>query len=694
MELSPLRRPLATARGLRRRAGRTVRRLRDRALLAPPDERGLLRFLGGRFGTIEEAIAAARATPPPLLAAGLGKEEAARFFASHPDRRARLVAAADRILRHRFDLLGSGPVDLGVALPWHTDFRVGHVWDHAAWFEDLRARIESEFGRGRDVKVPWELSRLQHAPLLGQAAWLSSDPAYWREFRDEVEDWIAANPLGRGVNWTCTMDVALRAISWTWGYAWFRDEILADREFVSRFWRALVAHGRFVRDHLENGGGPIGNHYFADLLGLLLLGVLLRGAPEADAWRIFATAEIDRENEAQTLPDGVDYEASIAYHRLMTEMAITALLLIERSGGAAPGLRVRVRRMAEYIAHYTKPDGLAPQIGDNDDGRAQVLGEHDADRRDHRSVLAIAACIFDDPALLRLAGDRIEEAFWLFGAETLDGLESRGRGARVIATGAAFAHGGVAILRHGDLYAALDAGPVGLGGHGGHAHNDTLSVEIQAGGRDLIVDPGTGGYTADLVLRDRFRSTAAHNTVRIDGLEINPLPGVPFQLPGVDRPAIVRATFRRNFDLVEAMHHGYERLRDPVRHRRVVLLNPVTRRFVIEDRVEGREEHLLEWFFHLAPDVEVAFAAGAAVDAGAPRLDGRAGRVGFTFEGTMLPPGARLRLEPDLVSPGYGRVVPSTTLICTWEGRLPVVARFVLTVAWPEEPAATPDHAG
>jgi hypothetical protein len=674
MELNPLRRPLATAIGLRRRASRTVRRLRDRARLGLPDEIGLLRALGGRFGTVEEAIAFAAAAPRPFLAPGLTARDAVRRYAAHPEARARLLMAAERILRHRFDLLGSGPVEVGPELPWHADFKSGHRWDAGIWFEDLRAQYESEFGRGRDVKVPWELSRFQHASLLGQAAWLDGGDAWGREFAAEVGDWIARNPVGYGVNWTCTMDVALRAVSWGWGYALFRDAILADRDFTSLLWRALLAHGRFIRNHLEKGAGPTGNHYMADLMGLLFLGVLFPGAPEADGWREFAAGEIVRENAAQTCADGVDYEASTSYHRLMTEMALMALLLSGRTGSADAGFRSRVRLMVDYAAHYLKPDGRAPQIGDNDDGRFQVLGGHEGDRRDHRALLAVAACVFDDPALVKLAGDQWEEAFWLCGGEALETLEARAAGSRVVATGAVFPVGGVAVLRHDDLYAVIDAGPVGLAGQGGHSHNDTLSVEIQAGGEDLIVDPGTGGYTADLAERDRFRSTAAHNTVRVDGLEINPVPARPFQLPGIDRPAIARSTFRRTFDLVEVLHHGYGRLPDPVVHRRVVLLNALTRRIVIEDRLEGLERHQIEWFFHLAPRV------AAELHEEARRLTGRAGEVGFTFEATVLPAGARLGLAPDQVSPGYGRVVPSRTLHVAWEGVLPIVARFVLSV--------------
>jgi heparinase II/III-like protein len=665
----------SAARAVRRRAGRAVRRLRSAGFAIFPRETDLLRFHGGRHGTVEEAIAAAGDALGPFLPPGLTRATLDRFYATRPGSRERLLKAADEALDHRFDLLGSGPVDLGPALPWHADFKSGHVWDRTAWYEDLRARVETEFGRGRDVKVPWELSRFQHAPLLAQAFVLTGDARCTRAIAEEVGDWIAANPIGRGVNWTCTMDVAIRALNWTWALALAPGALLADRAFASQWLRALVAHGRFIAANLEKGAGPASNHYVADLMGLLVLGTLFRGAPEADGWHALAVAEIERENALQTGPDGVDYEASIAYHRLKTEMAIVALALARRGGAAVGGLADRGRLMARYAAHYIKPNGLAPQVGDNDDGRLLVLGDHHADRRDHRSVLASAACLFDDPGLYILAGDRVEEAAWLCGPDAVAALAARATGHTAVPTSAAFPDAGVAVLRQDDLYVLVDAGGVGLGGQGGHAHNDTLSVEVQGAGEDLFIDPGTGSYTVDLALRDRFRSTAAHNTVRIDRQEINPLPGSPFSLPGVDRPAIVRSVFRRTFDLVAAEHQGYMRLADPVRHHRVVLLNRRGRRVLIEDRLEGSAVHEIEWFFHLAPGAAVVLEESALV------LEGRVNAARFTLRGVSIPDGARWHLAPDLVSPGYGRVEPATTLVVAWTGRLPIAARFAIDVA-------------
>ncbi len=665
--------PIGAARDLRRCVGRAVRRLQDTARLAVPTENALLGDLGGRFGTFDEFLSAARQDAGRLPVADLPRPYAASFFAErHPERRARIIATAEGVCAHRFDLLGSGPMDLGARLPWHADFKAGRAWDPRAHFEDLRLGIEEGFDKGADVKVPWELSRFQHLPLLGQALWLTGDRRYYEEFRAQVLDWIGENRPGRGVNWTCTMDVAIRAVNWVWAYAFFRPEILADRPFASAFLRSLFVHGRFVAAHLENGVPVTSNHYFADLVGLLFLGVLFRGAPEADAWKGMAVTEIARENERQTLPDGVDFEASTSYHRLMTEMALISLLLLERSGFRLPALRQRVRGMVEYIAHYVKPDGLAPQVGDNDNGRLQILGERDADPRDHRHLLAFGGCVFDDDALFVLAGERWEEAFWLFGEACAGRIERRTEARRVTVTGRHFRSAGSVVLRHEDLYAFVDAGPVGLEGQGAHAHNDTLSVEIQACGRDLVVDPGTGCYTSDVRLRDRFRSTAFHNTVRVDGEEINPIPETPFALPGVDRPRVSRFESRAGFDLVDAQHHGYARLADPVVHRRIVLLNKKTRRFVIEDRLEGRARHRIEWTFHLEPRAR-------ALDHGTgPPTRFRTGDVEFEIDPVILPEGTRAFFEEGLYSPGYGRVERAPVVRYDWTGVLPVVGRFTL----------------
>src|SRR5206468_4773432 len=62
----------------------------------------------------------------------------------------------------------------------------------------------------------------------------------------------------------------------------------------------------------------------------------------------------------------------------------------------------------------------------------------------------------------------------------------------------------------------IDGGPHGYQ-NGGHAHADALSLTLRVRGVPLLVDPGTCCYTTSRTIRDRFRPTALHNTLALDG---------------------------------------------------------------------------------------------------------------------------------------------------------------------------------
>ena len=62
--------------------------------------------------------------------------------------------------------------------------------------------------------------------------------------------------------------------------------------------------------------------------------------------------------------------------------------------------------------------------------------------------------------------------------------------------------------------------------YSGHIHNDKLSVEVMIDGNYITRDPGTYVYTADPKIRDKFRSTRAHNTIYINGYEQNEFIGI------------------------------------------------------------------------------------------------------------------------------------------------------------------------
>ena len=220
------------------------------------------------------------------------------------------------------------------------------------------------------------------------------------------------------------MDVAIRAVNWIWGYYFFCGSQSLTQEFKLKFVKSLYLHGRHILNNLEFGQIR-GNHYLSDIAGLVYLGIFFRDTIEGKKWLEKGVSALKEEMEFQVYPDGVDFEGSISYHRLVTELFLSSTLLCHKNGITFPGwYMTRLERMIEFVMFYTKPDGTAPQIGDNDDGRLHILSDYgNWNRLDHRYLLSVGAVMFERGEFKAAAGVFPEEAFWLVGAEGLNSFE-------------------------------------------------------------------------------------------------------------------------------------------------------------------------------------------------------------------------------------------------------------------------------
>jgi uncharacterized heparinase superfamily protein len=167
-----------------------------------------------------------------------------------------------------------------------------------------------------------------------------------------------------------------------------------------------------------------------------------------------------------------------------------------------------------------------------------------------------------------------------------------------------YSHGGMYILRHQSTYAMLVAHQVGVHGNGPHKHNDWLSIEICSGNQPIFIDPGTGCYTGNIDLRNKYRNTAAHNTVVIDNQDQIPLDGSIFSLsPSSGKTELIEWYNDDDETRVSAKHTGYMRFQDPVVHYREIRLTKKEHKVTIKDWFTGNGIHLLEWYFHLHPSI-------------------------------------------------------------------------------------------
>lgn len=596
-------------------------------------------------------------------------------------------ALTERYLEHRFDLLGSGwvrvehgincagfagvrfpptapPADRDLAglvspgnrvrsqairgliapdyapIDWQIDFKSGYRWSEA----QAHGTVAYGHKPGVDVKVPWELGRLQHLPQLalafvlakaGEAEFETPD-RYRDEFRNQVLDFLAANPPGFGVQWACPMDISIRAANLCLAFDLFRRHgAQFDRAFTDELIAGLLAHGRHVTTNLEWHDDHRANHYLADITGLAFIAAYLPRGPEADVWLAFAIRELALEIPRQFWPDGSNFEASTSYHRLSTEMAVYATALIRglpdfrlaalrdydhtllqapRPLPAAPlvvpfgdGHGGPLARMAEFTVHITKPNGRIAQIGDNDSGRfVKLLPAIDEnlteDQLDHRSVVAAVNGLYGRDDFAAFAGPG-----WAAETALVEGLAQKrflDGGTAWVAVGRTVAAEGVAcgpsqsvitlpdptvlddiqaiaypdfglyLWRGPRVFLSVRCGPIGQGGNGGHAHNDQLAVELNVDGEDWLADPGTGVYTPDPGMRDSYRSVLAHATPRDGTREPARLDLGLFRLEDRARARC----FRFDSEMFVGAHYGFGEATQ-----RAVYIEPDAGRIVIRD---------------------------------------------------------------------------------------------------------------
>ena len=468
--------------------------------------------------------------------------------------------------------------------------------------------------------MPWELSRCQHLPLLAAAHRLTGDPRYLNELGSQLTAFIDANPVEIGAPWACTMDVAIRAANWVAAMC-MATPASADAAWVEPAMASLLLHCRFIRGHLE-WGETRGNHYLSDVVGLLVACAPFSAGAEGRGWAVWATDELEREMFHQVRPDGCDHEASIPYHRLVTELFVCGTQAADAlcPGRLSAGYRGRLERMLEFVADYTRTDGLSPQIGDADDGRFLPLGDYGSDPRDHRHLFRQTA-----------APDPPPEADLTLGP--------RGH--------AAYRDGGYYVMRHRALWCAVRCGDVGLYGVGSHAHNDQLSFELALGAQPMVVDPGSYLYTADPVARNEFRSTRAHSTLRVGGAEQNPLrTDYLFAMADETQARCLRFEASGPAATFEGEHTGFRALPRPVSHRRELRFDGEGRKLHIADTVTGAAGEELEWSFPLAR-CEVTATGSRAV---------------ATFAGGVLEiraDGLELRVDRGWIAPSYGVRAPA-----------------------------------
>jgi hypothetical protein len=574
---------------------------------------------------------------------------------------AAVVARARRAGAGRFDLLGLNGLSFGSPPDWHLEPLSGRRTPLTHWsrINYLDPQVAG------DKKVTWELNRHQYFATLGRAYWRTGDESFAETFAAHLSSWMDANPPKLGINWASSLEVAFRAISWLWALHFFRESPRLAPDVLMRALKFLYLHARHLETYLSTYFSP-NTHLTGEALGLFYLGALLPEFKAAARWRATGEAVLRAQLARQVRADGVYFEQATCYQRYTADFYLHLAALKRAQGEGLDALLTgKLTALLDHLMYITRPDGTTPLVGDDDGGRLVMLDERRGD--DFRAALSNGAALLGRADYKYVAGEPAEETLWLLGPEGLRDFERLDARPPAHAS-RAFADGGYYVMRDGwgrdSNYLLLDCGP-----HGalncGHAHADALSFVLAARGRPLLVDPGTYTYTGSAALRDEFRSSAAHNTLTLDG-ESSSVPDGPFSWRHVARPAARRWRAGERFDFFEGEHDGYARLAPPATHSRGVLFLKGLY-WVVRDRVEAEGARRVDIHFHFAADAAPLLEEGGPGDAPAVlEPDGEAAGLRILTFGA----GGGWSRREGWVSDCYGarRPAPVWTFSATTEG--------------------------
>jgi heparinase II/III-like protein len=305
---------------------------------------------------------------------------------------------------------------------------------------------------------------------------------------------------------------------------------------------SLATQAAFLEHNLEFHLG--GNHLLENAWALLAAGLFF----DVGRWTSRGLTLLQREIGRQVLPDGGHYERSPYYHLRMTRLVCDAVDLLRNQHHPIPSELSHasecMTRFAESLRHL---DGSLPSFHDTVHAETPTNTQHPSPTTH-------------------------ESGYYILEAPQ----------GRLIA----------------------DYGAPGSHPNPAHQHAGIFSFEISCPDGLVIVDGGTPTYDPGPE-RDHLRSTAAHNTVRVDGRD-------QFQVwKGfrAGRRAWVSGVLESadpDFPAVSATHDGYS-VRG-VLHRRTIARVADAGWLVVDD-LEGSGSHRLESFLHLVPGLRPVITA-------------------------------------------------------------------------------------
>jgi len=496
----------------------------------------------------------------------------------------------------------------------------------------------------RNGAIPWNdrrhtklwLYHLNYFDFLNVGLALPQDAPLFAAALEMMLDWCARNRDGTEVGWE-PYALSLRIVNWLKFLARHRRarELSEEAGTIDVLLESLGAQVATLEQRLEKD--LLGNHLLKNLKALLFAGAALETDCSA-RWWAKGEALLEQQLYEQILADGGHFERSPMYHSQVLEDLAEIRLWCAATGkrlACAELLSQKIKSMAEFLRGILHPDSEIP--------------------------------LFNDSALY--AGRPPAELLAMVGTPDDRVVESESPVTIFPATG-------YGVMRNRASQSALifDCGPLGPDYQPGHSHCDVLSYELSLHGQRVVVDTGASTYEAGPE-RSYERSTAAHNTLRIDGEEQSEIWG-SFRVGRRPRVGQLRGDSNNVLPFVSGEHDAWRRL--GVVHARTILLH-ASDTWIVVDLLRGKGSHRVESFLHFHPQVRVEVQPDRMKTGNGMPL--RCWSVEFADQSYELGTygDGQFELRKSWYAEQFGIRQPSKALCWAWQGNIPTGMVHIFT---------------
>lgn len=426
-----------------------------------------------------------------------------------------------------------------------------------------------------DVKIIWEINRLQFLPLMAVDFLKTKDTKILNRIKDIIKEWNSKNPYDVGINWYSNLEVAIRSISLLLTYILLYDHI-KSKEIEE----LIFKHGYHVYKDINYTEKCIpNNHLIGETTALYILGNIFE-SPESKKW-INKSKVILNDYIEHLRDDGTYKEASLSYHRFVLQMYLLVCLFAIKfqDNFIENPLTNKLVKAYIFLKSIEKPDGSFPQFGDWDDGVYYKLNNEPIEN--YKYFVDTLGYIVGNNDEKNLEVEILEGLFGNIKIEESykNNFSDFNNVYRL------FEIGKYGVYKDNNIYLFINNQEQIF-----HTHADGLSIELSLNSKNILIDSGTYNYNLDKELRQYFRSTRAHNTVYL-GVDQSTQIG---SFRWIDQPK----TYLKKLEDTIGFEGAIKYKNKSTHKRRVIVENNL---ITIEDKVNSVKNYI-ELNFHFSPE--------------------------------------------------------------------------------------------